>query len=472
MFATFVLSIHIAKLQTMNYDVFISYSRKDREIAEKVCAVLNRFKKYYTFEYFIDRSEIKARDEYLKRISKAISQSKTVLFIASQNAYKSDFCAKELLFADKRGIHIIQYRIDESEPPMDLDMLLGTHQYRESKTTTIEDVVREVLSDSLSSDIQSIAEIEAKNDLENKQKQALYEQELRDSINALENRKIEIKTEILSCQQKLLVLEREKEGIEQQVATLRSKLGGESVGGDKSGNKPEVSNDDDSSVVEPTPLSIKKIWLPIMGWAKKLIIFAAILLASFIALGGILKACKTEPSTQDRTTTSYYSVGDYYDDGTKQGVVFQVWDDGRHGKIVSLDQAELKWCTTTQYDKGIVIRASSKSDGWANTNAVMSRLDSAEYPAFAWCRAKGNEWYLPAIDELRILLLDDSVHNAVNRTLKQQDATKLFAEGENEWYWSSTEENEFCAWGVIMYDGYTSFSLKKYNVYVRAVSAF
>lgn len=449
----------------MNYDVFISYSRKDREIAEKVCAVLNRFKKYYTFEYFIDRSEIKARDEYLKRISKAISQSRTVLFIASQNAYKSDFCAKELLFADKRGIHIIQYRIDESEPPMDLDMLLGTHQYRESKTTPIEDVVREVLSDSLSSDIQSIAEIEAKNDLENKQKQALYEQELRDSINALENRKIEIKTEILSCQQKLLVLEREKEGIEQQVATLRSKLGGESVGGDKSGNKSKVSNDDDSSVVEPTPLSIKKIWLLIMGWAKKLIIFAAILLASFIALGEILKACDTEPST------SYYSVGDYYDDGTKQGVVFQVWDDGRHGKIVSLDQAELQWCTDAQYDKRIVIRASSKIDGWANTDAVESRLDSAEYPAFAWCQAKGNEWYLPAIEELKLLLLDDSAHNAVNRTLKQREATML-ASGAIEWYCSSTEDNESCAWGVNIGYGYTSTNHKHHSSYVRAVSAF
>ena len=84
----------------MKYDVFISYSRKDIEIAKSVCTVLDDFKKYYDFEYFFDTSEIKGRDEYLKRISKAIVESKTLLFLASQNSYDSEFCAKELLCAD------------------------------------------------------------------------------------------------------------------------------------------------------------------------------------------------------------------------------------------------------------------------------------------------------------------------------------------------------------------------------------
>ncbi len=44
-----------------------------------------------------------------------------------------------------------------------------------------------------------------------------------------------------------------------------------------------------------------------------------------------------------------YKVGDYYTDGTKEGVVFDVWNGGRHGKIVSLDQAELQWCTDIYY---------------------------------------------------------------------------------------------------------------------------
>ena len=35
-----------------------------------------------------------------------------------------------------------------------------------------------------------------------------------------------------------------------------------------------------------------------------------------------------------------YNVGDYYDDGKKEGIVFEVSEDGNHGKIISLVQSE------------------------------------------------------------------------------------------------------------------------------------
>ena len=164
---------------------------------------------------------------------------------------------------------------------------------------------------------------------------------------------------------------------------------------------------------------------------------------------------------------STYKVGDYYDDGTKQGVVFYVDSSGKRGKIVSLDQVEKQWCTDEQYDKSIVVGASSKSDGKANTDKVMSRSDSAQHPAFEWCRAKGKDWYLPAIDELKLLLFDSSVHEAVNRTLKEQGGVVL-----SDYYWSSTEYIFCLALFVNMRDGYAASTLKSYNNYVRAVSAF
>ena len=169
---------------------------------------------------------------------------------------------------------------------------------------------------------------------------------------------------------------------------------------------------------------------------------------------------------------STYKVGDYYDDGTKQGVVFYVDSSGQHGKIVSLDQVEKQWCSRAQYDKHIVVGASSMSDGKANTDKVMSHSDSAEYPAFVWCRAKGNDWYLPAIDELKILLLESSVHQAVNSTLKERGGVALYDRGEDVAYWSSTELDESFALDVTMYLGNTFAALKKGNPYVRAVSAF
>ena len=180
-------------------------------------------------------------------------------------------------------------------------------------------------------------------------------------------------------------------------------------------------------------------------------------------------------SSSGNAQKNTYKVGDYYDDGTKQGVVFYVDATGKHGKIVCLDQVQKLWCSYAQYNKGIVVGASSMSDGKANTDKVMSRSDSASYYAFVWCRAKGKDWYIPAIYELKLLLLDRSVHEAVNRTLKERGGIALSGIGEYELYWSSTEyesDNEFCAWFVSMYGGYTDYGLKNYGMYVRAVSAF
>ena len=185
-----------------------------------------------------------------------------------------------------------------------------------------------------------------------------------------------------------------------------------------------------------------------------------------------LKVKSIAPEAQASNTSgnarkNRYKVGDYYDDGTKQGVVFDVWDGGRHGKIVSLDQDYEQWCSDAQYNRRVVTGASSNSDGKANTDKVMLRKDSAEYSAFVWCRAKGKDWYLPANDELKLLLHDNRVRQAVNRTLNERGGNTLYV-----YYWSSTEEDEFCARDVYMGYGNTHTNPKDYDGYVRAVSAF
>ena len=161
-----------------------------------------------------------------------------------------------------------------------------------------------------------------------------------------------------------------------------------------------------------------------------------------------------------------YKVGDYYDDGKKQGVVFEVCDNGQHGKIVSLDQKQLRWCESDRWYKldRKSIGVTSKSDGQSNTDIVMSRSDYNNYPAFAWCREQGEDWYLPSQNELLSLY---HVKNQINKVLL--DRCKEMLNGIC--YWSSTE-HEFCAWAVYMYDGNTRYNLKYFDFYVRAVSAF
>jgi hypothetical protein len=175
------------------------------------------------------------------------------------------------------------------------------------------------------------------------------------------------------------------------------------------------------------------------------------------------------------TATRTYKVGDYYNENGKKGVVFEVWDGGRHGKIVSLDETKTPWDSRIEFKQkfwggvklinGTEAGANSRSDGKANTDLIMSRSDSENFKPFVWCRKKGKDWYLPAMEELMIICNNKST---INPTLAIYGGTKL----SDPWHWSSTEYNEFCAWYVNMFDGSTNDISKFVNNYVRAVSAF
>ena len=170
-------------------------------------------------------------------------------------------------------------------------------------------------------------------------------------------------------------------------------------------------------------------------------------------------------------TSAPYKIGDYYNENGKQGVVFEVSDNGRHGKIVSLNETELQWCTDEQVDKQIALGLTNKSDGKANTDRVMQRGDSDQYPAIVWCRNKGYDWYLPAINELMAIYNNMS---KINSTLAKY-GTELYHSDHFNGYWSSTEYEyftEFCAWHVDMSVGYTYGCTKDGDGNVRAVSAF
>ena len=176
------------------------------------------------------------------------------------------------------------------------------------------------------------------------------------------------------------------------------------------------------------------------------------------------------PTPNDKELTSApYAVGDYYNDGVKEGVVFEVWDNGKSGKIVSMTKSSstLKWSSDADEQKRL-IGADSDTDGAYNM-AVVKAISGWEskYPAFKWCADLGEDWYLPAKQELQ------TIYN--NRTAIDANLTDVIG---TSWYWSSTEydfqysSGEFCAWLVNLYNGYTLRLEKSLDGYVRAVSAF
>ena len=171
---------------------------------------------------------------------------------------------------------------------------------------------------------------------------------------------------------------------------------------------------------------------------------------------------QTSQTSQTSSSGKIYKVGDYYNDGVKEGVVFEVSADGRHGKIVSMKQSvgRLQWLSDNAEQKRL-IGADSETDGVYNMTKVKARPDwQSKYPAFKWCADLGEGWYLPSKEELR------TIYNHKDK-LNSNLTDKL-----SGWYWSSKEYNEFCAWGVKVGSGFTGSNNKYDNYYVRAVSAF
>lgn len=175
---------------------------------------------------------------------------------------------------------------------------------------------------------------------------------------------------------------------------------------------------------------------------------------------------------QESLTTAPYDIGDYYNENGKEGVVFEVWDGGRHGKIVSMDETRaaawdkrVEWSDDKGYYNGTRTYADSEYDGKANTDKIMARSDRDYFPAFTWCRAKGDSWYLPAVNELKEIYRNVET---INATLSKHGVPIWGA----DWYWSSTEKDEFRAWFVYKSNGLAYGNGKYGSIYARAVSAF
>lgn len=91
-------------------DVFISYSRKDRVIADEICNAFNQV----GITYFIDRSGILSGEQYTETIIPAIKNARFILYLMSENSSESTWTWREISYAEKLGKRIIPIKIDNS----------------------------------------------------------------------------------------------------------------------------------------------------------------------------------------------------------------------------------------------------------------------------------------------------------------------------------------------------------------------
>ena len=106
--------------------------------------------------------------------------------------------------------------------------------------------------------------------------------------------------------------------------------------------------------------------------------------------------------------TKSYRPGDLFDEDGIRGIVISTTDNGRHGLILSLEQApkSLRWSADSSWATDLLLGLSDREDGWNNRRRLIERLAEGkltweDFPAFEWCESLGPGWYLPAVDELR-----------------------------------------------------------------------
>ena len=389
------------------YDVFISYSRKDMAVANRLCDALDKL----GVSYWIDRN-IHGSANFLSEITRYIRNCRVVVFIASPNSAQSEWTQKEILFALKHKKEIIPYRIGNFhfEDNDELDFVFTNVQWIESEAAVVS-ALKELGCTFGSTPAPTPAP-----------KPILTPKSPRNPIN------------------------------------WRKWIKGSAIG---------------VFAVALVTLFAYALFVPDTN------IVSSYSVDSVSIMEARLAKAEAERKAYEEAARKTYQVGDYYNDGKKEGVVFEISADGKHGKIVSMIQSRgwLQWSSDGAEQKRL-IGADSKSNGAYNMAKVKAVANWQEkYPAFKWCADLGEGWYLPSIEELKKFTLDNAIYDAVNRTLTSKGGEKLFNRSDLTSYWSSTESNEryfdvFCAWYVHMSDGYT-LDVNKYDFsYVRAVSAF
>lgn len=121
------------------YDVFISYSRKDTNVADRICKAFDDA----GITYFIDRQGIGGAYEFPAILAEAIMGSKIFLYLASRNSYDSKFTQSEITFAFNRKEKgtILPYIIDNSSLPISLEFVFSAINWRNIKEHPVETVL-------------------------------------------------------------------------------------------------------------------------------------------------------------------------------------------------------------------------------------------------------------------------------------------------------------------------------------------
>jgi len=121
----------------MAHDVFISYSSKDKPIADAICARLEAA----GIRCWIAPRDIAAGEDWPAAIAQAISQGQALVLVFSAHSNSSEEVGRELFLAADHKLVIIPFKIDDVEPePGKQYYLARTHWLDALNPPTLEQI--------------------------------------------------------------------------------------------------------------------------------------------------------------------------------------------------------------------------------------------------------------------------------------------------------------------------------------------
>ena len=219
----------------MEYDVFISYSRKDYKTEDKQIIpdnIISKIKELFTnsgISYWIDEEGIFSGDAFTEAIARNIKSSKIFLFISSENSNASQWTSNEIATANAYKKKIIPFRIDNSTYNDSVIMYIASLDYIDY--TSNPEKAMQQLAMSVKNYIkreaeklekaQKEAETKRQNEIALRERAAKLEL-IHKQIHDLEAEKIEVEKEIFIKEKELIDYRGKKSRIENTIANYRA----------------------------------------------------------------------------------------------------------------------------------------------------------------------------------------------------------------------------------------------------------
>lgn len=138
-----------------------------------------------------------------------------------------------------------------------------------------------------------------------------------------------------------------------------------------------------------------------------------------------------------------YRLFDYFNENGVEGIVIEVTDDGRHGKVLGLHSKALKFA-----EKNIIEPFStggrSLTDGEKNFNALNELIATNttvsidDFPAHKWAASIGPGWYIPSYGELLKLAWLFETKDSKGKKLKKHLKKALKSNGGSAFGWKDS----------------------------------